>query len=79
MNKSCSVIINRADIGDNSVKRYLEEEKIPLLAEINYDPGIARAYSEGRLASEDNKAIAGLLTELADKIISDHGTGSNQR
>ncbi|MCK7542004.1 MAG: hypothetical protein MZV63_69500 [Marinilabiliales bacterium] len=40
------------------MKSYLEEEKIPLLAEINYDPAIARAYSEGRLASEDNQAIS---------------------
>ncbi len=79
MNKQCGVIINRADIGDSGVKNYLEEEKIPLLAEINYDPAIARAYSEGRLASEDNMAMAALLTELADKIISDHGTGSHKR
>ncbi len=79
MNKSCSVIINRADIGDTSVRRYLEEEKIPLLAEINYDHEIARAYSEGRLAAGENKALAGLFTELADKITDNHGTGSNQR
>lgn len=79
MNKSCSVIINRADIGDTSVKRYLEEEKIPLLAEINYDHEIARAYSEGRLAAGENKVLAGLFTELADKITDNHGTGSNQR
>ena len=79
MKKSCSVIINRADIGDTGVKKYLEEEKIPLLAEINYDSAIARAYSEGRLAAGENKVMAGLFTELADKILDNHGTGSNQR
>jgi len=79
MNKQYGVLINRADIGDNGVKSYLEEEEIPLMAEINYDPAIARAYSEGRLAADGNRAIAGLLTELADKIISDSGTGSNKR
>ncbi len=79
MNKACSVIINRADIGDASVKKYLEEEKIPLLAEINYDHEIARAYSEGRMAAGENKVLAGLFTELAYKLIDKHGTGSNQR
>jgi len=79
MGKQCGVIINRSDIGDASVKRYLEDEKIPLLAEIKYDPEIARSYSEGRLASCENRETSILFIELAEKLISDHGTGSYQR
>jgi MinD superfamily P-loop ATPase len=79
MNKKCGVIINRADIGDNGVKEYLEEEKITMLAGINYDPVIARSYSEGRLITAEDDNIAGLFSGLADKIITEHGTGSNKR
>ena len=79
MDKTCGVIINRADIGDSRVKSYLEEEQIPLMAEINYDPVIARTYSEGRLITGENDTMAGLFAGLADKIISENGTGSNKR
>jgi MinD superfamily P-loop ATPase len=79
MNKKCGVIINRADIGDNGVRNYLDEEQIPLLAEINYDTAIARSYSEGRLITAEDDKIAGLFAGLADKIITEYGTGSNKR
>lgn len=79
MNKRCGVIINRADIGDNGVRNYLDEERIPLLAEINYDTAVARSYSEGRLITAEDDKIAGLFAGLADKIITEYGTGSNKR
>ena len=77
MNKKCGVIINRADIGDNGVKDYLSEKQIPLLGVINYETDIARSYSEGRLITDENDIMAGFFAGLADKIISEHGTGSN--
>ena len=77
LHKRCGVIINRADIGDNAVKNYLIGEQIPLLGVINYDADIARSYSEGRLITDENDIIAGFFGDLADKIISEHGTGSN--
>jgi MinD superfamily P-loop ATPase len=77
MKKNCGVIINRADIGDNGVKDYLSEKQIPLLGVINYDTDIARSYSEGRLITDENDIMAGFFARLADKIISEHGTGSN--
>jgi MinD superfamily P-loop ATPase len=79
MNKKCGVIINRADIGDNGVKDYLEEENIYLLTEINYDTVIARSYSEGRLITAEDDRLADLFAGLADKIITEHGTGDNKR
>ena len=77
--KRCGVIINRADIGDNGVRSYLDEERIPLLASIDYDTAIARSYSEGRLITAEDDRRAGLFAGLADKIITEHGTGSNKR
>jgi len=44
----CGLIINRADMGDDRVLKYAEEEKVPLLLEIPFDRKIAEAYSHGR-------------------------------
>ncbi|MGB2698379.1 MAG: ATP-binding protein [Candidatus Zixiibacteriota bacterium] len=41
------VIINRAGIGDNKVKKYCEDEGIEILAEIPYDRNVAVLYSQG--------------------------------
>jgi len=69
MDRKCGVIINRADIGNNNVRNYLDEEKIPLLAEINYDQVIARTYSEGGLVTDENPAMVKLFADLAEKIV----------
>jgi MinD superfamily P-loop ATPase len=41
------LVINRADMGDDMVRRYAEEEDIEVLMEIPFDRGIAEAYSRG--------------------------------
>jgi MinD superfamily P-loop ATPase len=69
MKKTPAVIINRSDIGDGSVAEYLAKENIPLLAEIKYDPAIARVYSEGKLVTDEIPALTSLFEDLADKII----------
>lgn len=79
MKKTPAVIINRSDIGDGSVAEYLAKENIPLLAEIKYDPAIARVYSEGKLVTDEIPALTSLFEDMADKIIEGYGTGSNQR
>ena len=61
MNKSLGVIINRAGIGDNGVRNYLNEQHIPLLAEIDYDPEIAHAYSEGRLVTGEKQCPGSII------------------
>ncbi len=42
------LIINRADIGDDRVVAYAEEEGLPILMEIPFDRKIAEAYSCGK-------------------------------
>lgn len=79
MKKTPAVIINRSDIGDGTVAEYLSKESIPLLAEIKYDPAIARVYSEGRLVTDEIPELASLFEELADKILYGHGTCGNKR
>jgi MinD superfamily P-loop ATPase len=79
MNRKCGVIINRADIGNNNVREYIDKEKIPLLAEIKFDTAIAHTYSEGGLVTDGNPDMVKLFADLAEKIMKNNGTGSNQR
>ena len=48
----CGLVINRADMGDDRVKTYAEEEDIPVLMEIPFDRGIAEVYSRGEMVVE---------------------------
>jgi MinD superfamily P-loop ATPase len=48
----CGLIINRADIGDECVRAYAEEEGLPILMEIPFDRRISEAYSRGVMLVE---------------------------
>jgi MinD superfamily P-loop ATPase len=48
------MVINRSDMGDNTVQAYAEKENIPILMEILFDRRIAEAYSKGVLISREN-------------------------
>ena len=41
------VVINRADIGNDDVRKYCEQQQIDILMEINNDRQLAEAYSRG--------------------------------
>jgi MinD superfamily P-loop ATPase len=43
------LVINRADMGDDRVKRYAQEENLPILLEIPFDRQIAESYSRGEM------------------------------
>jgi MinD superfamily P-loop ATPase len=43
----CGVVINRANIGDDKVKKYCHKESVPVIAEIPYDRNVAVLYSSG--------------------------------
>ena len=47
LNIPCSVIINRHDIGDSSIKKFCKDKNIKILMEIPFDLKIAKAYSRG--------------------------------
>ena len=47
------LVINRSDIGDDSVKEYAEQEDLEILMEIPFDRKIAEAYSKGNLLVEE--------------------------
>ena len=45
----CGLVINRSDMGNDQVKKYAQEEGIPVLMEIPFDRRIAEAYSRGNM------------------------------
>ena len=52
LGKRAGIVINRADIGTDEVKKYAAEIGVPILMEIPYDDEIARNYSMGRAPAE---------------------------
>lgn len=46
------LVVNRADLGDEAVFRYAEEEGLPILMTIPFERRIAEAYSRGHLVVE---------------------------
>ena len=48
------LVINRSDIGTDEVKRFADENGIPILMEIPYDRQVAEKYSEGIIMAEIN-------------------------
>lgn len=46
------LVINRADIGDDTVKEYARKKDLPVLMEIPFDRKIAEVYSRGELIVE---------------------------
>ena len=62
------VVINRADIGDDRVESYCEEEAIPLLLRIPDDRRIAEAYARGEMMIEAVPQMRVSLASLWDQV-----------
>ena len=62
------VVINRSGIGDNKVREFCTEQKIPILAQIPNDRCIAEAYSRGEIIIEVLPDYAGLFRGLLAQI-----------
>ena len=67
LNTPCGVILNRADVGDKQVQKYLESKGIPLLMEIPFDRKIAEGYAKGQSLVE----IRPELKEQFQKLFGD--------
>lgn len=53
LNIPCGLVINRSDLGDNKVKEYALQNKLPILMEIPFERRIAQIYSNGGLIVEE--------------------------
>jgi MinD superfamily P-loop ATPase len=63
------VVINRADVGDDGVLRFCEDEGIRVLAEIPNDRRVAEAYSRGELASKVFPEYAEMYDGLCERLV----------
>lgn len=62
------VVINRSDIGDDSVRKYCLEENIPVIAEIPDNRKIAELYSRGELLYKTYPEFRDRLEEISGWI-----------
>ena len=78
MNKPFGIILNRSDIGDNTVKEYTLNEDIPLLLEIPFKKDIAVLYSRGKLVSEKDPRFEKHILAVFETIFAQNGNSSYQ-
>lgn len=69
IDKPFGVIINRAGLGDESMKQWLQAEGISLLAEIPYSEQIASHYAGGELAVQTDTEMQELFNHITQSII----------
>jgi MinD superfamily P-loop ATPase len=62
LNIPCGLVINRSDIGDDTVKEYANSENLPVFLEIPFDRRIAEAYSRGDM-------IVDVMPEWKEKFL----------
>jgi len=77
INKPFGVIINRAGIGNNTVRDWLQENNISLLMEIPFKNEIARRYSIGELVSAEDLFFAEQLNTVVENIITQNGNSDH--
>ncbi len=59
-------VINRCDLGNDEVRRYLDGSQIPVLAEIPFLPKVAEAYAAGQVAAEDSGVFRSHIEGVAE-------------
>ena len=69
INKPFSVVINRSDMGDDSMRQYLDSEGIEVLADFAYSEDIASAYSAGKLVIETSESLRKTFQILMSKVL----------
>ena len=72
----CGLVINRADIGNDHVKAYAEQQGLPILMEIPFDRRIAEVYSEGKVLVDAMPEWKQRFADLYHKILEivEHGS-----
>ena len=62
------VVVNRSDIGDDSVGEFCRSKGIPLLMEIPHSRAIAEGYSKGNLLIDSEPAYRDRFIELKNNV-----------
>lgn len=64
----CGLVINRSDMGDQTIKAYAAKESLPILMQIPFDQRIAEAYSRGDMIVDVMPAWKPKFRKLFEKI-----------
>jgi MinD superfamily P-loop ATPase len=64
----CGLVINRSDMGDQTIKAYAAKENLPILMQIPFDQRIAEAYSRGDMIVDVMPAWKPQFRKLFEKI-----------
>ena len=67
------VVINRADLGDEEVRRFCQQQQIPILMELPCDRRIAEVCSRGRLIVDELPEYQEAFRDLAERIVQEAG------
>ncbi|MBR9986780.1 MAG: ATP-binding protein [Desulfosarcina sp.] len=70
------LVINRADMGDDTVTAYAQAEGLPILMEIPFDRKIAESYSRGEMFALSLPEWKARFRELIEKIEAITGKGA---
>jgi len=73
------LVINRADLGNDSVKIYAQKKNIPILMEIPFDRKIAQIYSKGQMIVDKMPEYKEKFQDLFGKIKQLQETGGQNR
>lgn len=68
LNKSFGVVVNRHGLGNDDVFEYCRSQKIPVLAKIPNQRGLAELYSRGELIFHENLQVKLELAAIANFI-----------
>lgn len=68
LGKPCGVLINKQDAPYEPLERFCEEQGIPVLARIPFDPEVAECIASGEIAAEKLPRYRELFQGLLEKI-----------
>jgi MinD superfamily P-loop ATPase len=64
-----AVVINRSDIGDDSVAAFCRSKGIPILAQIPLDRNLARLSAEGNVAASSSREYLSVFSRILDAAL----------
>ena len=64
-----AAVVNRADLGNDSVNRFLEEESIPILAEIPFQRDVAASYAQAQLPLYSCDLFGKKMSEMSQQLL----------
>jgi MinD superfamily P-loop ATPase len=65
----CVVAVNRADLGDDGVRRYCAAQGLEIVLELPNDRRIAEAYARGELLLDAVEGLEGALSDAWERIV----------